>query len=162
MSRRATSAPAVRRSTIVRIATLGGIGNVPPAPGTVGSLIGAACGFVLLGMDWRAYLVLVVAACALAIFVTGRAAQELGQADPPNVILDECVGMWCALLLLPANWYDLTAVFLLFRIFDVVKPSPIPKLERLPGGFGIVLDDVAAGLLARATWWLLQANFDFL
>jgi phosphatidylglycerophosphatase A len=49
----------------------------------------------------------------------------------------------------------------LFRLFDVVKPAPIPRLERLSGGFGVVADDVAAGLLARATWWLLKVNFDF-
>jgi phosphatidylglycerophosphatase A len=86
----------------------------------------------------------------------------MGQADPPRVIIDEFVGMWIAVLALPAQWYDLTAVFLLFRVFDVVKPAPIPRLERLPWGLGIVADDVAAGLLARVTWWLLKANFDFL
>ena len=72
------------------------------------------------------------------------------------------MGMWFAALLLPSSLYDLTAVFLLFRLFDVVKPLFIPRLERLPGGWGIVADDVAAGLLARATWWLLKVNFTFL
>jgi phosphatidylglycerophosphatase A len=62
----------------------------------------------------------------------------------------------------PASLYDLSVVFFLFRLFDVVKPSPIGRLERLPGGLGIVADDVAAGLLARVTWWLLKVNFDFL
>jgi phosphatidylglycerophosphatase A len=70
--------------------------------------------------------------------------------------------MCVATLVLPLRAYDLCAVFLLFRLFDVVKPAPIPRLERLPGGFGVVADDVAAGLLARATWWLLKVNFDFL
>jgi phosphatidylglycerophosphatase A len=86
----------------------------------------------------------------------------LRQPDPPRIIVDEFVGMWAAALGLPVAWYDLCAVFLLFRVFDVVKPAPLPRLERLPGGLGIVADDVAAGLLARLTWWLLQANFDFL
>jgi phosphatidylglycerophosphatase A len=70
--------------------------------------------------------------------------------------------MWVAALAIPFQFYDLAAVFLLFRLFDVIKPAPLPRLERLPGGFGIVADDLAAGLLARATWWLLQTNFDFL
>jgi phosphatidylglycerophosphatase A len=70
--------------------------------------------------------------------------------------------MCVATLALPLQVYDLGAVFLLFRLFDVVKPAPIPRLERWPGGFGVVADDVAAGLLARATWWLLKVNFDFL
>jgi phosphatidylglycerophosphatase A len=146
----------------VWIATGGGVGNVPLAPGTVGSLIGAACSFPALGLDWPLYVALLCGLCLLAVFVTGRAAQTLGHPDPPVIILDEFVGMWCAVLLLTPSWYDLTAVFILFRIFDIVKPSPLPRLERLPGGLGIVLDDVAAGLLARGTWWLLQANFDFL
>ncbi len=161
MSRRPTI-PTAPSSLAVRVATLGGVGNAPPAPGTVGSLIAAVCCFGLLGVHWLVYVVFLILACTFAVVVTSRAAQEIGEPDPPNVILDEVVGMWCAALLLPASWYDLTAVFVLFRIFDIVKPSPIPKLERLPGGLGIVLDDVAAGLLARGTWWLLQANFDFL
>jgi phosphatidylglycerophosphatase A len=78
------------------------------------------------------------------------------------VIIDEIAGMCVALWGLPLQWYDVGAVFLLFRLFDIVKPAPIPRLERLPGGLGIVADDIAAGLLARVTWWLLKANFDFL
>jgi phosphatidylglycerophosphatase A len=70
--------------------------------------------------------------------------------------------MWMAAIALPFQLYDLVAVFLLFRLFDVVKPGPLWRLERLPGGLGIVADDVAAGLLARVSWWLLQVNFDFL
>jgi phosphatidylglycerophosphatase A len=77
-------------------------------------------------------------------------------------VVDEAVGMWLATLALPMRAYDLAAVFLLFRLFDVVKPAPIPRCEELPGGWGVVADDVAAGLLARVAWWLLQANFDFL
>jgi phosphatidylglycerophosphatase A len=131
-------------------------------PGTVGSLAGAAACFPMLRLEWPLYLGVTALLAALAVWVSGRAAEELGQADPPSVIIDEFVGMWVAALVIPFQLYDLAAVFLLFRLFDVVKPSPLPRLERLPGGLGIVADDLAAGLLARATWWLLQANFDFL
>jgi phosphatidylglycerophosphatase A len=113
-------------------------------------------------MGWPVHLVAVSVLAVVAVIVSQRAADELGHPDPPPVVIDEVLGMWCAALMLPVRAYDLCAVFLLFRIFDIVKPAPISRLERLPGGFGIVADDVAAGLLARATWWLLKANFDFL
>jgi len=98
----------------------------------------------------------------VAVVTAGRAAEELRRPDSPRIIIDEVAGMCFATLAVSVQLYDLCAVFLLFRLFDVVKPAPIPRLERLPGGLGIVADDVAAGLLARATWWLLKANFDFL
>jgi phosphatidylglycerophosphatase A len=99
---------------------------------------------------------------AVAVWASGRVARELGEDDPPPIVIDEIAGMWVAAVGLPATLYDLGAVLLLFRLFDVIKPAPIPRLERLSGGLGIVADDVAAGLLARAMWWLLKANFDFL
>jgi phosphatidylglycerophosphatase A len=98
---------------------------------------------------------------AVAVWAAGQVAAARGIPDPPEVVIDEIAGMWWAALLLPATPYDLIAVFCLFRLFDVVKPAPISRLERLPGGLGIVADDVAAGLLARVAWWLLKINFDF-
>lgn len=149
-------------SVPARVATLGGLGGIPVAPGTMASLVAAGCCWPLLRLGWPLHLGATVILAAVAIVTCTRAATELGQSDPPGVVIDECVGMWCAALALPAQIYDLGAVFLLFRLFDVVKPAPLPRLERWPGGLGIVSDDIAAGLLARATWWLLQANFDFL
>jgi len=144
------------------VATAGGLGRVPLAPGTVGSVIGVALCLPLLRLGWPMHLAAAVALCAVAVAASGRAAAELGQPDPPRVIIDEIAGMGIAMVALPLQWYDLGAVFLLFRLFDVVKPAPLPRLERLGGGLGIVADDVAAAALARITWWLLQANFDFL
>lgn len=160
-SKGAIRAASPARSAAQLVATVGGIGRVPHAPGTVGSVIGVGLCLPLLRLGWPLHLAATVVLCAAAVVVSGRAAAELGQPDPPRVIIDEIAGMWVAALALPLQWYDLCAVFLLFRLFDVVKPAPIPRLERLPGGFGIVADDVAAGLLARVTWWLLKANFDF-
>lgn len=143
------------------IATAGGVGHLPVAPGTAGSLLGAALCFPLLTLPWPVYLVATILLAALAVWVGGRVAHG-AEPDPPQVVIDEVAGMWVAAIALSPHLYDLAAVFLLFRLMDVVKPAPIPRLERLPGGLGLVADDVAAGLLARATWWLLQANFDFL
>jgi phosphatidylglycerophosphatase A len=161
-SKAAGQAGSAAMSTVQLVATAGGLGRIPCAPGTMGSFIGAALCLPLLGWGWPLHLAAMVVLCTAALVVSGRAAAELGQPDPPQVIIDEMAGMSVAMLALPFQWYDLCAVFLLFRLFDVVKPAPIPRLERLPGGFGIVADDIAAGLLARLTWWLLKANFDFL
>lgn len=161
-SKAAAKAGAPAPSTAQRVATAGGLGRIPGAPGTVGSLVGAALGLPLLALGWPVHLAAAVAVCGVALAVSGKAATELGQPDPPQVIIDEIAGMCVALSALPLQWYDVCAVFLLFRLFDVVKPAPIPRLERLPGGLGIVADDIAAGLLARVAWWLLKANFDFL
>ena len=144
------------------VATGAGVGHVPVAPGTAGSLLGAALCFPLLSLPWPVYLGATLLLTAVAVWAAGRVAADLGQADPSQVVIDEVAGMWFAAIYLPPTVYDVTVCFLLFRLFDVVKPAPIPRLERLPGGFGIVADDVAAGLLARAMWWLLKVNFEFL
>ncbi len=160
----ATSSSALR--TVPRavrlLATGAGAGFIPVAPGTAASLLGAIIAFPLLEVPWPVFLGVTLLLTAAAVFVSTRMAEALGQPDPPVVVIDEIVGMWFAALLLPSSLYDLTAAFLLFRLFDVVKPLFISRLEQLPGGWGIVADDVAAGLLARATWWLLKINFTFL
>jgi phosphatidylglycerophosphatase A len=144
------------------LATGAGVGRVPFAPGTAGSLLGAALCFPFLYLPWPVYLGAALLLTAMAVWSADRAAADLGQPDPPEIVIDEIAGMWVAAVALPPTLYDLAAVFLLFRLMDVVKPAPIPRLERLRGGLGIVADDVAAALLARAMWWLLKANFDFL
>lgn len=144
------------------VATGAGLGHLPVAPGTAGSLLGAALCFPLLSLPWPVYLGAAILLTVLAVWVAGQVASDAGQPDPAHVVIDEMAGMWVAAIALSPGLYDVAAVFLLFRLMDVVKPAPIPRLERLPGGLGIVADDVAAGLLARAAWWLLKANFDFL
>jgi phosphatidylglycerophosphatase A len=151
------SGPALRL-----LATGAGVGYLPFAPGTAGSLVGAALCLPLLSLPGPVYLGATVGLTAIAVWAAGRLAMELREADPAPVVIDEIVGMLWAAVSLPPHLYDVTAVFLLFRIFDVVKPVPIRWLERLPGGLGIVADDLAAGILARLLWWLLKVNFDFL
>ena len=145
-----------------QVATLGGLGLLPVAPGTAGSLVGLFVCLPLLWLGWVVHLAAALILAGVAVLAADRLVRETGDADPQRVVIDELVGMWLAALAVPAQAYELGAVFVLFRIFDVVKPAPIPRLERLPGGWGVVADDVAAGLLARAAWWLLKANFDFL
>lgn len=162
-ARPARSRAASRAGGALRlVATGGGAGYFPLAPGTAGSLLGAVLCYPLADLPWPVYLGATLLLTAIAVWAAGRVAAELGRPDPPQIVIDEIAGMWVAAIALPATLHDFTAVFLLYRLMDVVKPSAISRLERLPGGFGIVADDVAAGLLARVMWWLLKANFNFL
>lgn len=154
-----------RPGVAVWIATSGGAGYFPIAPGTAGSAVGvgivAALGALPLARIWQqtAIAALVLGLGALGVWAAGRAEKHFGKTDPGQVVIDEVVGQMITLLLWPdATWKWLLAGFVLFRIFDVLKPFPARRLEHAPGGWGIMLDDVAAGtygVLALALFgWL--------
>ena len=141
------------------LATVGGLGGRLPAPGTtVGSLVAALVFAALARLVPAALLpvsaVVLVVLLPLAVWACGAEAARRGVSDPGAVVLDEVAGQWLALVALVAGTGttpSLAAVgvsFLLFRILDVLKPWPISALERLPGGWGVVADDLAAGLAA--------------
>ena len=131
------------------LATWFGCGYAPKGPGTAGSL-----GALLVAWPMRhqspcffAFLALIL--LAPAIWSAGRTAIETGKKDPQIVVIDEVIGQWIALAgattYSPAAWI---AAFALFRAFDIWKPWPVRQLEKLPGGTGIVMDDVMAGVYA--------------
>lgn len=133
-----------------RVATLFGLGHLPVAPGTWGSLgtlvVWAPLRTAFPEAEWP----LVVAVTWLAVHAAGAEARRVRGTDPSAVVIDEAAGMMLAMTALPwmpAVW-QFAAAFLLFRLFDVVKPPPLRLLERLPGGWGIVADDLGAGLYA--------------
>lgn len=138
------------QSIAVPLATLFGAGRSPLVPGTIGTL--AALPAAVLA--WR-FLPLwgQVAAAALVtgagIWAAGVTAQALGVKDPGPVVIDEAAGLMVTLVGVPFSWTAACGAFLLFRAMDVLKPPPADRLERLPGGWGIVLDDLAAGLYAN-------------
>jgi phosphatidylglycerophosphatase A len=140
------------------IATVFGIGYVPVAPGTFGSAVGLLLWMVLPGST------IVQAAAIVALFVlgsiTGNAAERhFGKTDPRHVILDEVMGMLITLFLNPVSLKGAFVGFLLFRATDVIKPYPANRLERLPGGVGVMADDAMAAIYAnlalRATIFVL-------
>jgi len=132
------------------IATFFGIGHLQPGSGTWASAV-----TVLLwwgGARWIQpvwLLAVTVAVIALiGIPPSTTVARESGVKDPGFVVIDEVAGQMIALIGAPVNWKYLLAGFILFRSFDIVKPFPLRRLERLPGGTGIMMDDVGAGLYA--------------
>lgn len=128
------------------VATGGGIGYAPVVPATFGSAAAAVFYALLLEPIGRGWLVLlIVVGTAVAMWSADRVSGP-GNHDPKYVVCDEVVGTWIALFTLPGTWPYLLGGFLLFRVFDVIKPFPIRRLERLPGGIGVVADDLLAGV----------------
>lgn len=129
------------------LATVLGLGSTPVAPGTAGSM----AGLVLVWVLWQLAGPVAVAAGAVVVSAVGiwaaeGTARHLGEEDPSRVVIDEVAGQMVALVWLPPTVPVLAAGFLLFRLFDIMKPFPVRRLEKLPGGLGIVADDLAAGL----------------
>ncbi len=146
--------------------TFFGAGLLHPGPGTWGSL--AALGLWALTGHWLAAhagaLTLATLIGLSVVVATGIpagtiVARESGREDPGHVVIDEVAGQWLALLAARFEWRHAVAALILFRVFDILKPPPARQLERLHGGTGIMLDDLAAGayaallLLALRRWW---------
>jgi phosphatidylglycerophosphatase A len=122
---------------------------VPWAPGTAGTLIAIPLSLALnrLAGDSPALAVLtLVAFTVLAIWSADKAEAVFGEKDCQKIVVDEIAGFMVASFAAPARFAPLVAAFILFRFFDIIKPYPAKRAERLPGGTGIVLDDVVAGL----------------
>jgi len=139
------------------LATWFGCGYSPVAPGTVGSLGALLPAFLLVRYaGWKPlyFGALALALVAPAIWAAGRTARASGRKDPGLVVVDEVCGQWIALAgAATLNWASWLAAFALFRVFDIWKPPPVRQLERLPGGWGIVADDLMAGLYAALVLW---------
>lgn len=128
-----------------------GTGLMPIAPGTAGTLIAIPIYGLLQGLSLAHYLIFILIAALFGCYLCQRTAKVLKRPDPPQVVWDEMVGYWFTMIAAPYGWRWIFMGFILFRIFDIVKPWPISWLERsLPGGFGIMMDDIAAGLCAAA------------
>lgn len=143
------------------IATGAGSGRLPVAPGTWGSAVGVLLWLFLSRLTPLAYLGVIGVLFILGVFCAGAAEKILDQADPSIVVIDEIVGQLIALSLVPANPLAILAGFILFRLFDILKPFPVGWIDQhLHGGLGIMLDDVVAGLYALLALhlgiWLLK------
>jgi phosphatidylglycerophosphatase A len=143
--------------TILFLATGCGSGYVPGAPGTAGSLVGLVPAFVLSTMTpvaaGSAWLCFAIASA----WISDRAEKRIGRKDPGIIVIDEIAGITVTLLWMPFTFPVVSAGFLLFRIMDILKPFPIRWLEsRVPGGVGVVIDDVAAGIFSHILLRVIQ------
>jgi phosphatidylglycerophosphatase A len=139
------------------IGTFFGAGLLKPGPGTYGSIAAlllwyGAAHALHPSLFHLAVGTIIAATIATLIGIPAATivARESGREDPGHVVIDEVAGQLFALIFLPADWPHAALALVLFRLFDILKPPPIRQLERLPGGTGIMLDDVAAGLIACA------------
>ena len=129
-----------------------GSGFLPRAPGTWGSVIGLLVWWWLLApLDWLVQLGVAGAAFALGWWVVERVTRRYKCHDDPAIVIDEIVGIWVALIGIGQSWFLALFGFVLFRLLDIVKPWPIGLADRrVPGGFGVMLDDLIAGVLAAS------------
>ena len=126
-----------------------GLGLVPKAPGTAGTLLGVGLYLLLMDLPLAARAGIVLALFGLGIWVCDIAARRLGVHDHQGIVFDEVVGYLIAMLAAPVGWRWALAGFVLFRLFDIWKPWPIRLVDRrVKGGLGIMLDDALAGALA--------------
>jgi len=130
-----------------------GSGKSPVAPGTFGTVVGVLCFPVLALLPLPAYVGVVLLLSVLGIWVCDHASKKLGVHDHGGIVFDEMAGYWLAMTAFPVTWQWMLLGFVLFRFFDIVKPWPIRWLDRrVQGGFGIMVDDLLAGVFA----WLVM------
>lgn len=126
-----------------------GSGAAPKAPGTAGTL--AAIPIWYLFSDWAIgpYLLLIFVTTLFGIWICGKTSKDLGVHDHGGIVWDEFVGLWITLIAVPTGWVWVVLGFVLFRVFDIIKPWPIGWVDRrVSGGWGIMLDDILAGVMA--------------
>ena len=128
------------------VATFFYLGKLPFAPGSWGSL-GALLLWLLLPVTFSFHLSALLILFALGVYSSNKIAKHLGDDDPSEVVIDEVVGMGISLFMLPHSFGLYILAFILFRIIDIFKPFFISRIQDLPGGWGIMLDDIMAGLL---------------
>ena len=145
------------RSPVLLLAFGFGSGLSPKAPGTMGTIAAIPFWLLLVQLPQIPYIFSVAAAALIGISICGVAADRLGVHDHGGIVWDEFVGLWIAMAFLPPTYVSLALGFVLFRLFDIIKPWPISWLDKhVGGGLGIMIDDVMAGLAAGVCALIIQ------
>lgn len=149
--------PQLVRQPLLFLAFGFGSGLAPRAPGTFGTVLAVPL-FLLLGrLDIQLYLAVVLVGAIAGIYLCGAAAKKLGVHDHGGIVWDEIIGYLITMVAMPVEWTWILAGFLLFRLFDILKPWPIKWVDqRVEGGIGIMLDDILAGLMGWAVLMLIN------
>jgi len=141
------------KAVAVAIATVGGAGYFPIAPGTVGSAAGVVLYLLTRHLDPSVQVGLFVVVCVVGTWASTVAAQHFGREDPGYVVVDEVAGQLATLMLLDVGLLGASIGFLIFRVMDIIKPWPANRLEALHGGLGIMADDIMAGAYGWLVLW---------
>jgi phosphatidylglycerophosphatase A len=145
----------VKNGVAKLIATFFYSGLFPVAPGTAGTLAAIPLFYLVSFTPIYFYLTITVLIILVSVWASGVAEEIFGKTDPGQVVADEVCGYLITMILVPVTLSNIFMGFLLFRLFDIAKPYPIRKLEKLPGGWGIVMDDVMAGVYSCVTLHIL-------
>lgn len=133
-----------------------GSGLAPKAPGTFGTLAAVPLFLLMSGLAPLHYALIVLVVCLSGVYICGKAARDVGVHDHGAIVWDEFAGFFITMFMVPVSWQSVLVGFILFRIFDIAKPWPISIADKkLDGGFGIMFDDILAGLLALAIMHLI-------
>lgn len=138
------------------LATLGPVGRLRPAPGTWGSTAAVIIAAALVQFGGWTLEVATLIICVLGVRAADIYDREMGSKDASDIVIDEVAGQWITLLVVPLDWRWWVAGFFVFRLFDILKPGPVRLAERLPGGYGVMADDIVAGTLAAVCVLILQ------
>lgn len=137
-----------------------GSGVAPKAPGTWGTLAAVPFFLLLQDLPLLAYLAVILVSTLVGVWLCDVTAKDLGVHDHPGIVWDEFVGFFITMIAAPSGWLWLVIGFILFRLFDILKPWPINAIDKeVDGGLGIMLDDVLAGVMALACLQLLAYLF---
>ena len=155
-SARDTWARDIWNRAVLILATGLGIGYVPVMPGTFGTLLGLPLAWFIGRLDWSRGIKFALEGAIIlaAVPICQRGARHFGRPDPGSVVFDEIAALPLVFLSLPVSFSTAILGFVWFRVFDITKPWPVRGLERLPGGWGIVMDDVGAAVYAAIALWL--------
>lgn len=148
------------KSVIARaIATAGGAGYAPIAPGTCGTAVAVPLAYAAAGLPWWAFALVIAGTTLLGIWAASVADQHWGTHDSGRIVIDEVAGYFMTVVAIDrSDWTLLIVAFVVFRVLDITKPPPVRAIDRrMPGGAGVVLDDVAAGVYGALVMWGLVA-----
>ena len=140
----------IAKAVILFIAQGAYSGKSPFAPGTAGTVVGVLLYLVLKGLSPSWYLIACFLATGIGVWAAEEAEKLLGKKDAQSIVIDEIAGYLISMVLAPSGWMYIVAAFILFRVFDVIKPWPLKRLQDLRGVVGVVLDDVGAGIYTNA------------
>ena len=136
------------KKTVIFIATGAYSGYSPFAPGTVGTLAAIPLYLLIAPLEPWLYGAIVLALLPISFWSAGEAEKFFGTKDSKQIVIDEILGYFVTMFMAPAGWVYVIAGFFLFRIFDIFKPYPVNRFEKLGGGIGVVMDDIMAGVYA--------------